>query len=112
MPDGYQEKIICKITSLCTIILNTAMENQQQFGNSFPETDERDVAKKLLQLEKDCAYYMLKDLIFDDSVQFKAGQPLVLQESECQQLVLICPGNNSSGLVEVQFAAIKLYVPC
>ncbi|KAI3648422.1 hypothetical protein MP228_006276 [Amoeboaphelidium protococcarum] len=72
----------------------------------------RDGAKKLLQLKKNCAYYMLKDLIFDNSVQFKAGQPLVLQESECQQLVMICSGNNSSGLVEVQLAAIKLYVPC
>ncbi|KAI3648967.1 hypothetical protein MP228_004987 [Amoeboaphelidium protococcarum] len=34
MPDGYQEKIMCKITSQGTIILNTAVETQQ-FRDSF-----------------------------------------------------------------------------
>ncbi|KAI3635606.1 hypothetical protein MIR68_006244 [Amoeboaphelidium protococcarum] len=82
--------------NLQQVPVTTSADGHRLIGEITSQTDERDVAKKLLQLEKDCAYYVLKDQIFDNSVQVNAGQPLVLQESGCPQLVLICPGNNNS----------------
>ncbi|KAI3632080.1 hypothetical protein MIR68_009916 [Amoeboaphelidium protococcarum] len=76
--------------------LEFGLDGHRLVGEITSQTDERDIAKKLLQLEKDCAYYVLKDLIFDNSVQVIAGQPLVLKEGGCPQLVLICLGNNNS----------------
>ncbi|KAI3632086.1 hypothetical protein MIR68_009922 [Amoeboaphelidium protococcarum] len=82
--------------NLQQVPVTTSADGHRLIGEITSQTDERDIAKKLLQLEKDCAYYVLKDLIFDNSVQVIAGQPLVLKEGGCPQLVLICPGNNNS----------------